>query len=392
MHRNKTLITKASAWGGFFLILSILTSLPLFISPSSSLHPEGLLDDEGGFYPTGKILFRTFFIEHDFSSEVWKNSCGRYGSYYPRISLYVIGFFDHLAQKIHLLIDPLQPVIIIKLCMAMLSAGSVLFFFRLIQVTASTRAAIFGASLLLVNPIFRDLQYRVLPEPPMVFFTMLSLLSFAYIDLRLKSHTYPWKWLIISGIAMGLAIGSKLHAFALVPVSLLIFKRRMYDAHWVKIIVAPILVLTLSFMVFVLSNPLLYSDFFYGMRMMTSNHVAVYGGGLFRDLSKSFQFVTIPFILFQFYPFPFDFWPVNLTIGNLLSMVIGYILLIGSLIKSSIKKDYLPLGWLASGLLFVFFVSSLRPGWSKVKIFILPVIALIWLISSTLPRWVEHRK
>ncbi|MBU1862074.1 MAG: phospholipid carrier-dependent glycosyltransferase, partial [Candidatus Omnitrophica bacterium] len=347
-------------------------------------------DDEIGFYKVGTFLFRVFFIEQDFSSNVWKESYSDYGCFNPRVGLYIIGFFDLLASYFNSFVNTLPKIVILRLLMAMLSAGSVISLFVLVRMTAPLHSGIIAVALLLTNPIFRGLQYSILPEVPMLFFSLLSLIAFMHVEKNLKQHVFSWKWFFLSGIFMGIAISTKLFAATLGIYFFIIIVQNQNHTTFKRVLLGLLLVFGSSSVIFILSNPLLYTNIFQGIKIITIGHIAKYQTNRLLNLQILKEIVTFPFILFRRDPF---IWSTRVycETKEFLLITIGYIIFGMSVIKTRIKRDCLVLLWIASSFSLIAFVMiSMASEWAAIKLFILPVIGIIWLISCNVPKLCER--
>ncbi|MBU1862885.1 MAG: phospholipid carrier-dependent glycosyltransferase [Candidatus Omnitrophica bacterium] len=370
-----------------YCVSFLIIALPIIKYPIE--FPFQLEGDELGFYQAGTFLFRVFFIEQDFSSNVWGKIFGNYGSCNPRVGLYIIGFFDLLASYFNSFVNAVPKIVILRLLMATLSAGSVISLFILVRMTASLHSGIIAVALLLTNPIFRGFQCSILPDVPMFFFSLLSLIAFMHVEKNLKQHVFSWKWFFLSGICMGLAISSKLYAASLGACFFVIIVQNRNHASFKKVLLGLLLVFGSSSAIFILSNPLLYTNIFQGIRILTTEHIATHNPNRLLNLQILKEIVTFPFVLFKRQPF---IWSRNVyyETKEFSLIAIGYIIFGMSLIKTRFKRDYLMLLWIASSISLIAFVMIFMPsGWLVFKLFILPVIGIIWLISCNVPKLYE---
>ncbi|MBU4304863.1 MAG: hypothetical protein KJ893_04465 [Candidatus Omnitrophica bacterium] len=210
-------------------------------------------------------------------------------------------------------------------------------------------------------------------------------------DKNAAAGFFDLKGMALFAIFMGMAVGCKLYAAALALLFIIVV------AHWypgmfgrAKTVLAIAFVFALSLAVFVAGNPLLYTDFFSGMRCLTSAHLNRHGGHAALYNYPSLRYLIIyPFILFR---------PVVFTMNQSINFVVlqmrdylfalgGYALLIAGLRQRSGKLEYSVLAWGVSIFSMIGFVLLSLPAYAVyTRIFLLPSIALIWIISFMLSR------
>lgn len=93
-----------------------------------------------------------------------------------------------------------------------LAAGSAVLLYWLGGMIAGPLAGVVAALLLLGNPLMREHIVRAIPEPALMFFLLLALWLAAVGTRRGTSGGLPAVWALGSGVALGLAMQSKLTA------------------------------------------------------------------------------------------------------------------------------------------------------------------------------------
>lgn len=191
---------------------------------------------------------------------------------------------------------------------------------------------------------------------------------------------------------MGMAISCKLFAFALFPTfALLLFKKFKGVKSLINMLLITCFVAFISFLVFYVSNPLLYDNFFHGIKMMSVVHVGDFSGDPFLFNFRNFRIVrciiTYPLVIVR--PRMLDsFFAIGivpLAVSDVFLAILGYGIVIISLLMCDTKRNYLLFVWFSSSYLFTSFVIiSLPSEWLHIRTLILPAISTLWLVSSAL--------
>lgn len=337
--------------------------------------------DEGGFLITGILLSDCLFVKKDTKDSLWQKCLNNYGSANPRIGLYMIGLLSRLAQNISLAVDKTLFLIILRLFLAILAAGCVTLFFCIIRITASARQAFFGAALLLVNPLFRSVQVAIYLEIIMCLFLFAALFYLARCDRALAAGKPVFAGMFASGIFAGIALSTKLFAFVFYPVFFFLLIRRRKEMTPREITGCIAMVLSTAVLIFLVSNPLLYSDFFAGIKAMTTAHIAAHqGASPLPNFAALKYLATYPFLMFQPLPPALNTRPALPTGIEQAFVAVGYILALAGLLKAKKDNGSLATAFFASCFVFfAFIVVSLPFSWMVPKAFLLPAVSVIWL-------------
>jgi 4-amino-4-deoxy-L-arabinose transferase-like glycosyltransferase len=104
--------------------------------------------------------------------------------------------------------------------MVLSSAGAVSLLYVLGRVLAGPLAGLTTAAVVLASPLAQEYLVRARPDPPLIFFLVLALLLGVLGARRRPDGALPIVWAIAVGVALGLAVASKLPALmSLVAVS-----------------------------------------------------------------------------------------------------------------------------------------------------------------------------
>ena len=296
--------------------------------------------DESLFLQQGRDSFHVIFVERDSNRDFWMDEYSRRN---PRLALYIFGGLDVLAKNIHNIFHDVETLIILKLLLSAIAAGCTAAFYLLLKTTLSQRAGIIASVFFLVNPFFKLIRSAVLLELLMLFFILWALLAIAFMEIKLKKGVPPWKTLSVFGVLAGLAISCKLYAFPLYPTFLFVLfsqRTRFKCNDSVKMLSW---VLFLSIGVFIISNPILYHNFFTGMKDMTTGHLANKSGsvGLW-NFSGAKYILIYPFILYRRMNFNMnrEVMLLYLYATDFITVFVGYVLLIGGLLRQRFKKIF----------------------------------------------------
>ena len=308
-----------------FLVSFLVINLFLIFGPRDGefINVEHLLHDETGVFDVSRIYFKTLFIEKDIYSSVWDESYNNYGINNPKIAKYIIGFFDYLTNS---RIIPQQKVMPLRFLLSFLSAGCVLFFYVLALKIYSPKIAYISVFLLLINPIFKSIQYTLNGLIPMFFFSLISLILFYDLYAKFQKKIIPLGKIILSGIFVGLAIGSKLYALSLV----LFFIFLLLTLKKISLPVRASIFLFFCiflFFIFYISNPSLYGSAFKGIKQMTVDQVVTGVDGSRRPIMDFANYLLIyPIQLIRVKPYPIlGVEPIYQ--GNIFLLVINYLII-----------------------------------------------------------------
>lgn len=365
-------------------IFSFLLILP---TVSYTRQKPWLCGDESGYMLTGRKIFRTFFLERDVSNPVWKERLDNYGKILPRMGMYVIGFLDILALKIQEFYK-IEYLIILRTLIAFLSAACVVLLYLVIRINVSNFAGIIAAGMLLGNPYFRMVQTAVMLEIPMFFFALLALLSLVILEKKLQEGRPSVKLTALFGVFAGFAISCKLSAVALYPVFLFVMLAQLRRFKKKQIFLTIGLAVALGFGIFVISNPLLYRDFFEGIKTMTIGHIECRGGRLTLFNTGSLKnFLLFPFIIFKAQLFDLNSITMVISVNGIDYMAAGagYILCAAGIITAINRKKITGCVWAFScfaimALIFLFSLDNCH----YLRLFFLPSVALIWVFTGVL--------
>ncbi|HPM77057.1 MAG TPA: phospholipid carrier-dependent glycosyltransferase [bacterium] len=360
-----------------FLIsfLYIAATLPFF-----SAEPKL---DECGFITTGQTLLplyiQEFIGKHDFSNPLWRENFGNSGSPHPKVAFYLIASFIEAAKIVK--INP-------RWFMAVLAAGCVVLMMNLVQTNRSGDAissrwlAIGAGCLLLINPIFRMLQVVLYAEIPQLLFALAALVALAQFDAALRNGQFRWFLLFGFGLFAGFSISCKLYSVILFFTFILYSLATIgsFGRRWLP---ANLLVGMMGLAVFIGTNPLLWQDFWFGIGEMSYRHLAYDAGHpTHLNLTSLKYFITYPFAVYS--PSFYDYrvmgvMPIFLR-TDLPFIVLGYLLTGLGLVRAVRTKNWLPLCFALSCIVFMGYITmTMSPGQKAPRNYLMPVAALIWL-------------
>lgn len=337
-----------------------------------------LKGDEIGFVETGRILFRTFFIERDFFSDVWLKSYNNYGVHNPRVGLFILGGMDILASTFF----SSDKTIILRFLNAIFSALGVLFVFIFTEKLWSRKAACVALALLLLNPIFSTVAISLTPDIHMFFFVAVSLVLLVSFDNR---TVFSKRHLLLS-VCIGLAISCRLYAFCIyLTFCLMLFKKgnnvscsRSLSLFYTTFIAG---------CVFFISNPVLYSNFFTGIELMTIGHVeSLTADPIIGQFSRIRYLFVYPYILLRYMPFDVctEIAGTTITTLNYLSVFIVYWFVFKGIKVCCYFRRYLPVLFFLSAHVFIAYpLIVLGPDRLNPKIFLLSGLSVICLVAGS---------
>lgn len=252
--------------------------------------------DETIWIPYGNQVFRLFFIRHDISSTFWQDDFYTYGTYNPPIGKYLIGFgtytagYDGIYYKEHynwqqtvewnedqgniyepdLLRAARWPV-------ALLGVLGCVCLYWFIALITNGWYGFASVLMLLAGQLYVASSRAAMLDIPGVAFGLFACVCLWHLvaALRAEQVTAIFSWALGCGLALGLAVGTKLTGglalIACVLVLLLesvVAMRRGRDTNrfWQSLMIIGALATAL----FVGSNPFLYPDPLGGVKHMLS--------------------------------------------------------------------------------------------------------------------------
>ena len=187
--------------------------------------------DEGDYITTARY-FDYLFLHWDLRNDAWKDNLATHTQ--PMLTRYITGCWLWLRGHNLLTLEPTLPpppggngsswprwlVIEARAPSVAFAAGDLVLLYWLGYLIAGPIAGIVAAALVLANPWLHVLLVRVIPEPSLTFFLLLTL-CLAMIGVRRgRRGELPLGWAVATGIALGLALQSKLTAvFSLVALA-----------------------------------------------------------------------------------------------------------------------------------------------------------------------------
>jgi hypothetical protein len=171
--------------------------------------------DEGDYIYTSRY-FDYFVVQRDLNNEAWGDNLWTHTQ--PMLTRYVVGGW--LWVRGHNLSTMPQPgsdvpqwlIVEARVPSVILAASCLVLLYWIGYLVAGSVAGVTAAILVLATPIARDHMARVIPEPSLVFFVLLSL-WLAMVGMRRSCRgAIPLGWGVAAGVALGLAFQSKLTA------------------------------------------------------------------------------------------------------------------------------------------------------------------------------------
>ena len=367
----------------FWLIYFIALGLIFF---SIYCWPYSLDGDEEGFLEAGRIGLQQYlfdFLGHlNASNSFWKDTYGNFGNANPRIGSYIFGILWYATA----LIDNFSlRILVIRLLVAFIGAGCVALISKIAAELGGKTAGFLAPALLMLNPLFFGLQAALLLELPMIFFILLALNILVRINKNLGSENFNWNDFIIFGVYAGLAIGIKLYAFTLFPTfwSLLLINYKKLGRRWFPAASVPVVV---AAVIFIISNPVFFQNFWGGWYDLSVGHVNISLGrvNLFIQPFAVKELLFTPFIVYSpkaFYTGTNEATITPNSMFYLISCLLGYGLFLVGLVRSLIKKQFLPaLYFVFTFLMTAYVISFFNPGWSfpRIHTTIVPSLVLIY--------------
>jgi len=348
--------------------------------------------DEGGFVEVGEKALRLALVEHDFRNPFWADPYWNYGANNPRLGVFIVGAVGQFAGLITP--DKEKKKFVMRLVMSLLSTAVVALLFALtVRLTASRPAAYAAAALLLWHPAFRLVARSMLTEIPLLLFCLLTLHGAWWIktDRQRPQRATPW---ILTGLAAGCAISTKLFAVGLLPLLLLLIGRRIWLLG--RAAVYPALLLLASIVVvFVLSNPLLWTDPVYGVEMMTVLHVRSNDG--YVTWPEWGRMKPLFFQTFDFFSWRFDAARIGIPPPESFPWwraAPGFALTVAGLAVRNAGRDKWMIlttfvGFLA---IYAYVAGIMSADWYRLKLALLPAVGAIALCSYLVCRLVPAKE
>ena len=264
---------------------------------------------------------------------------------------------------------------------AILAGVCVLLFFQLGYLLGGLRCGLLAAFFLLLNPIFRSMQVRLMLEIPVLLFALASLYFLARWEKDLRNGDFSWVRLAWFSLFAGFSISSKLYGFSLYLAFLLVFMlnvKKLSSRAWGSLG----LVVGVGLFIFIFSNPLLLHDPLFALKSMTVAHVAGEDGGSITrwSLSSLKYMLTYPFLFARAGTFDLDTVFRPPVYGqDVIFLFFGYLLAVLGVIGAFKRGLVVPFAFLFGAVLMQgYVVSTHGEGWMMPRVLFFPAVAVAW--------------
>jgi len=348
--------------------------------------------DEGGFVEVGQKALRLAFVEHDFRHPFWADPYWNYGANNPRVGVLIVGAVGHFAGLVTA--DTEKKKFVMRLLMSLLSTAVIALLFSLTaRLTASRPAAYAAAGLLLWHPAFRLVARSMLTEIPLLLFCLLTVHGALWIktDRQWPVRTTPW---ILTGLAAGCAVSTKLFAVGLLPLLLLLIGQRLWFLGRAAIYPA-MLMLASIVVVFVLTNPLLWTDPVYGVEQMTLLHVRSNDG--YVTWPEWYRIKPLVFQVFDFFAWRFDAARISIPPPDSFPWwraAPGFALTVAGLVVRHAGRDKWMVLATFGGFfaIYAYVAGIMNVDWYRLKLALLPAVGAILLCAYLVSRLVPVKE
>ncbi|MBI5375753.1 MAG: phospholipid carrier-dependent glycosyltransferase [Candidatus Schekmanbacteria bacterium] len=270
-------------------IVSILAGLVLlpflcFIFLSDLDDLGNYQGDESTWITVSERLFRLYALERNFSDPDWYKEFNTFGSRQPQIGKYLIGLGavttdfrgdprEYLWQwsksrewNMGHTVPPAKVVARARFPVAIMGVIACLSFYWLVTLVTNQWCGLLALANLLGARLLLDLSRRAMIDTPAFTFGLLTLIGMVYLLRSLRdNHTGSAVYCaILTGLAAGAAVGTKLNALLILLVCIIsIAGEALLSIYSSRIkayaaFLCMFIVLGVAGMVFYLSNPFLY--------------------------------------------------------------------------------------------------------------------------------------
>lgn len=237
--------------------------------------------DEGLWVTVSNKLFRLYFIEHDFDHTAWHEEYSTFGSRQPQIGKYIIGlgtsFVDFndeperyrwiyrqsAAWNMEHTVPPADLVTSGRIPVALMGVVTGLTFYWLVTLVTNRLVGIFALASLIGAGLLISSSRQAMIDTPALAFSMMTLIGMVHVLRAIRSERTLQAVILAlpTGLAAGLAVGTKLNAILilLVCVAALLLEALLAGRRSVgaSILALGVLVGAVSLVVYG-SNPFLY--------------------------------------------------------------------------------------------------------------------------------------
>lgn len=272
------------------LVLSMLLS-PLFLRNLDDLH--NFAGDETLWLAVSNKLFQLYFIENDFFASTWHDEFSTFGSRQPQIGKYLIGLGTTMAGYSGEPYNPyyynwqhdlawnmsnggVPPADIVasgRLPIAITGLLSCLIFYWLVTLVTNRWTAVIATLSLVQAGLLTASSRRAMIDTPALAFGLLTLVGLVYLLRALRHHQRRQAIVvaILTGLACGLAVGTKLNTLLILGLcgGVLLFRTFLNLRKEFRQAVLSFLCLTVVYsgtaFIAYISNPFLYRSTLAGM-------------------------------------------------------------------------------------------------------------------------------
>jgi len=363
-----------------------------WLSPSPAL-----VGDELGHVHCASTFTRLFFVERDFSHHLWAEPMNAYGRFEPRVTHYTLGALFYLTHDVAGQVWGSGPITcedahqrvcdervhfqLFKAAVGGLAAVCVVLMVLLVHAEVGAVGAAVAGALLLVNPLFRLVASSLVRETPVLLY---SLLAFALLELahRRFSGRFPFGLFIAVGLAAGLAVSCGLYAFPVYPAVLVAILLRGRARVWAALAACAVVVLV-GLAVFYGTNPLLWQDLQGGLFSLTTGHfVEDTGSAGLREWGLLSYLASYPLLMVGGRALVLTNELPPVAGSSLPLVVVGWGLALWALYGLRGGRGLVPALWFAASVVWTGFIVVSRPAeFLSAKLFVLPAVALVWLVG-----------
>jgi hypothetical protein len=282
-----------------FLYYFIPLTLTLYISASFLRDLDDMASyhgDENLWIAVGSRAFQKFFIEHDIHNPFWQEEYYTWGSYHPQLAKYLIGagsYFGGYHEVPILWYDFTQDVIgnqqngnildsailrSARVPIALTGIAACLILFWIVRFTAGTWYGVIAVVSIYQSHLLYVTSRRAMIDVPALCFSLLTLLCLIFLRRAIRDGNAKLMiiWSTTTGIASGLAVSSKMNGLLIVIICGVVigieyfYTLRSPVHSALNTVACSIIMLTLTVLIFVGSNPFLYSDPIVGTQHLLS--------------------------------------------------------------------------------------------------------------------------
>nr|BDD44353.1 hypothetical protein 5 [bacterium] len=367
----------------FLIFLASWGILCIFFMQSDDLTP---LDDEPGFLRVGKTLLTDGIEEGKLVDRIWIHEFANYGLNNPKVGTLTLGLINIAANSLFVKNTEKQlrqKFIFMRSVTSAFSAVGLVFIFLLMQELSSIRAGFISVVLLIINPTFRFVASSLLPDVVMFLFLSMALFCLNRFFKKFSDIVISWFWLV--AFFMALTMSCRMYGVAVYLFFILLLFTAINENNYFRVGFCFFKMTALTGVIFLLTNPPFFMDFFRTFKALTFGHMEVLKRYHSDVLGRGKEmFFIYPYILYRGMNFGIEqvVHRSGMGLRDLIFVVLSYFLILKHIFSSiKVRKFFLLFFYAAANIWLIYPFFTLGANALNAKSLFLIAIAVTLIVG-----------